>query len=133
MINLINKAGTKMSKKIAIPVTEDMGLNSIVFNHFGSAPLFLVVDSETETIRKIDNSDKVHEHGKCNPLQSFVYDKIDAVVTGGIGSGAINKLKAGGVKVYRSGNCKTVAEVLANFAKLEEINTEQGCNHHGHD
>lgn len=122
-----------MSTKIAIPVTEDLGLDSVVFNHFGSAPVFLVVDSETKVIRKIENSDKEHEHGKCNPLQSFVNNKIDAVVTGGIGGGAITKLKAGGVKVYRSGECKTVAEVLTNFAKLEEISPEQGCNHHGHD
>ncbi len=48
--------------KIAFPVTEDKGLDSLVNDHFGTAELFLVVNLETgdiqaRTNRKIDNPD----------------------------------------------------------------------------
>ncbi len=36
--------------KICFPVQENEGLGSRVYNHFGSAPMFIVVDTETDNV-----------------------------------------------------------------------------------
>ena len=48
--------------KVCFPVSENQGLSSQVFNHFGSAPEFVVVDIITSEFQSISNSDKVHQH-----------------------------------------------------------------------
>ena len=40
---------------ICIPVEADEGLDSLVCGHFGSAPAFMVVDTDTENCRAITN------------------------------------------------------------------------------
>lgn len=80
--------------KICFPVSENQGLASQVFNHFGSAPEFVVVDSVTSAFQSISNSDKVHEHGACNPVAGLGGHQVDAIVVGGIGGGALHKLNS---------------------------------------
>jgi predicted Fe-Mo cluster-binding NifX family protein len=42
--------------KVAIPVAEYCGLDSLVYGHFGSAPLFVLVDTETMSIESLSNA-----------------------------------------------------------------------------
>ena len=74
--------------KVCFPVAQNQGLSSQVFNHFGSAPEFVIVDVTTNEIQSISNSDKVHEHGACNPVAGLGGHPVDAIVVGGIGGGA---------------------------------------------
>jgi Dinitrogenase iron-molybdenum cofactor len=53
--------------RIRIPITCDEGLDSLISSHFGSAPLFAVVDSESGVVRRLTNARAVHEHGACSP------------------------------------------------------------------
>jgi len=48
---------------ICIPVESDAGLQSSVNAHFGSAPVFLIVDTDTMDIRAVANKNRVHAHG----------------------------------------------------------------------
>lgn len=41
--------------KLCFPVRKNDGLESRLFNHFGLAPLLLIVDSETREVEEIDN------------------------------------------------------------------------------
>ena len=88
--------------KIAFPTEENKGLNSPVYGHFGSAPYFIIVDSETESLMHTENSDKTHIHGQCQPLRALSGKIVDAVVVGGIGAGALLKLNEAGIQVYRA-------------------------------
>ncbi|MDI6799468.1 MAG: NifB/NifX family molybdenum-iron cluster-binding protein [Actinomycetota bacterium] len=117
--------------RICIPTKNDEGLASIVYGHFGSAPYFLVYDTETSKMEAINNSDQGHEHGRCKPLASFVNHPIDAVVTGGIGLRAMERLSQGGVKVYRMVSEPTVLEVIEKYRQglLEEIALDDACSH----
>lgn len=120
--------------KICIPTTENSGTASRVYGHFGSAPFFIIYDTEKELIDVVNNSDSVHEHGQCNPLSSFREKKIDIMVTGGIGFRALERLNAGGVKAYKTVNETTVADVVESFKnnRLKEITVDQTCGgHHG--
>ena len=117
---------------ICIPITEDRGLASPVCQHFGSAPIFLVVDTEAGTWRAIPNSNQHHGHGMCMPLQSLQGEHMDAMVVGGIGMGALSKLNAARVVVYISEHA-TVGEVVAacKAGSLKLMQPGMACAHHG--
>lgn len=120
------------SMNICIPIIEDKGLQSQVNSYFGSAPLFLIVDTEKLSTRAIINKNAQHTHGMCQPLASLSSERLDAVVVGGIGMGALNKLRAAGIKVYM-GRQATVEQVIAEFkaGKLNEVTPQTACSHHG--
>jgi len=117
---------------ICIPVEEDKGLQSQVCAHFGSAPAFMMVDTDSGTCRAITNKNQHHGHGMCMPLASLQGERIDGMVVGGIGMGALNKLAAASITVYRS-TSQTVEATLAALkaGSLERVTVETACNHHG--
>ena len=96
---------------VCIPVNEDKGLQSTVCGHMGSAPMYLVVDSENEGCRVISNAHRHHEHGTCAPLAALEGENIDLMVVAGIGQGAMNKLAAAGIRVCMTQG-PTVSEVM---------------------
>lgn len=119
--------------KICFPVQENQGTESIVYNHFGSAPLFVVVDTETNSVTMINNRDEHHVHGACSPLKALDNRQIDVVIVGGIGAGALSKLSQAGIRVYRS-EASRVCDNLALFAtgSLPEFALQSCCGGHGH-
>jgi predicted DNA-binding protein (UPF0251 family)/predicted Fe-Mo cluster-binding NifX family protein len=117
---------------ICVPVTADLGLESPVSSHFGSAPLFMLVDVNTREARALTNARAVHEHGACRPLDALAGNDIGAIVVGGIGAGALMKLQGAGIRVYRA-TAPTVAGCLEAFLKNEagEIGPGGACGRHG--
>jgi predicted Fe-Mo cluster-binding NifX family protein len=119
--------------KICIPVTEDRGSESPLSAHFGSAPLFAVVDTESDACRTIANGDRHHGHGMCRPLAALSGETIDGVIVGGIGKGALGKLQASGIRVFLAQQA-TVRDALAAFktGALHEATQATACAHDGH-
>ena len=78
--------------QIAFPTMQDLGLDAPVFNHFGSAAFFVIVNTDDDHINIQSNPDQNHEHGNCQPLAALAGTQVDAVVVGGIGGGALRKL-----------------------------------------
>jgi predicted Fe-Mo cluster-binding NifX family protein len=117
--------------RVCFPVQNNDGLDSTVFNHFGSAPLFVVVDAVSDTVSTISNGDQHHAQGACNPLKALDNQKIDAVVVGGIGAGALSRLNQAGIKVYRA-QSKSVGENLALYKGkgLPEYSPQSSCRGH---
>jgi len=117
--------------KVCFPVQKDEGFESQVYNHFGSAPVFIVVDTEEKGVHRVDNRDLHHVHGACNPVMALGGQKVDALVVGGIGGGALMKLNAMGVKVYEAGT-RTVKENLALLGEnmLQELTMDHSCRAH---
>jgi len=118
--------------KIAFPTMEDNGLNSQVYGHFGSAAAFVVVDTEdTGQARQIENADRDHLHGQCQPLAALGGESVQAVVVGGIGGGALRKLNHAGITVYRAVE-GSVAENLTLIQRnqLPEFTPQHTCGGH---
>jgi predicted Fe-Mo cluster-binding NifX family protein len=117
---------------ICIPVTRDNGIRSPVSPHFGSAPIFMVVDTESGTCRAITNSNFHHDHGMCQPLAQLAGERLDAIVVGGIGMGALGKLKTANICVFFSEH-PTVEETVAAFktGTLREVTPATACAQHG--
>lgn len=117
--------------KICFPVQNDEGIESRVFGHFGSAPLFLVVDTSSNAHSVIRNGDLHHRHGACNPLKALEGQQVEAVVVGGIGQGALSRLNQDGIRVHRA-QAPTVRENLALLAAqtLPEYTLQACCAGH---
>lgn len=120
--------------KVCMPVKADQGLESLVYGHFGSAPFYVVFDSESNQVQSVVNTHKQHEHGGCDPLEPFSEHKPDVVVVGGIGKGALGQLHKAGVKVFKAEG-KTVQENINVFStkglpEFDQNHTCQGHHHH---
>jgi predicted Fe-Mo cluster-binding NifX family protein len=117
--------------KVCFAVEKDEGMNSTVYGHFGSAPAFVVVDTDKNGLTVVDNRDMDHVHGACNPIQAIGGQAVDAVVVGGIGAGAINGLNAKGIKVY-SASAATVKQNIDLFkaGKLPLLTLQHACGGH---
>jgi len=117
--------------KVGFAVQKDEGIESQVYNHFGSAPAFILVDAETREAVTVQNSDLQHVHGMCNPVSTLGGKEVSAVVVGGIGPGALMKLNAMGVKVYEAG-ARTVKENLQLLSenRLQELSMNGCCKGH---
>ncbi len=117
--------------KVCFPVYKDEGVNSKVYDHFGSAPEFIVVNTELQSTITVGNKDLDHVHGACNPVMAVGGHRIDAVVVGGIGAGALRKLNADDIKVYKSAS-ETVKENLELLKdnRLPELTLHHTCSGH---
>jgi predicted Fe-Mo cluster-binding NifX family protein len=117
---------------ICIPVEENQGLQSRVCAHFGSAPMFMIADTDSGDCRAIPNQNQHHGHGMCMPLASLSGERIDGMVVGGIGMGALGKLSAAGIRVYVAEH-QTVAETVEAFkaGRLELMSPGRACSQHG--
>ena len=117
--------------KIGFAVQENEGMESRVYDHFGSAPAFIIVDTVGKDVVTVNNKDLNHVHGACNPVMALDGKSVDAIVVGGIGAGAIVKLNAMGIKVYGAA-APTVKENLALLTEggLQELNRDNSCRGH---
>lgn len=120
--------------KICIPISEDKGLESIPYGHFGSAPAFLLVDTETKECSLIPPTDSTHGHGGCAPAVELANHSVDAVLIGGIGKGAIMSLNSAGIKVFcvKPGTVGDNVQAL-NDGKLSEMDPAGACAGHSHE
>ena len=117
--------------RLCFAVLKDEGGESTVYGHFGSAPAFVVVNTEDNAMFKIVNNDVDHNHGACNPMKAIGGADIDAVVVGGIGAGALSGLNARGIKVFKATE-NTIKENLALFheSRLPELTMLHTCGGH---
>jgi predicted Fe-Mo cluster-binding NifX family protein len=127
--------------KIAFPITEDSGLDSLINEHFGVAEKFMIVDHDTKEVEVVDNQKKV-EGSSC---KTGVFDKdtiVDAVVTHCIGDGSLRGLNTAGIKVYAAQK-ESIAENLEllekdalkifhifDLCQGKKNKKEGGCGHH---
>ena len=86
--------------RLCIPTIDDGGLRAVPSDHFGSAPFFTLVDTETERVEVVANTDAHHLHGHCEPLRSLEREKIDLVVCQGLGKRAMTLLSEAGIPFF---------------------------------
>ena len=119
--------------KVCFPVRDNRGLESAVFGHFGSAPVFVVVDTGSGEVAEVINRDLHHAHGACSPLKALDGHPVDAVVVGGIGGGALAGLTGAGIRVFRSVAPTIAGNIdLLRQGGLEQWAPGQTCAGHSH-
>jgi predicted Fe-Mo cluster-binding NifX family protein len=115
---------------VCIPVNKDENGASSVCAHFGSAPAFVIVNTEVGTYRTVVTGGQ-HMCGAIGTLQSA---HVESVIVGGIGMGALNRLAAAGIQVFAAQHA-TVDENLAALkaGQLPLMTIDGACAHHGHE
>jgi predicted Fe-Mo cluster-binding NifX family protein len=117
--------------KICFPVEDDLGIDSKIFGHFGSAPYFIIYDTASGESGKIKNNNDDHEHETCNPVVALGQSQVDAVICRGMGMRAIQKLAEAGVAVLTASGM-TVREVIDEYksGKTKILEIDGACRSH---
>jgi len=118
---------------ICIPTAGPAGLTDTVYGHFGSAPYFTIVDTDSNHVSVVDRGSHEHEHGTCAPAADLIDGRVNAVACGGMGRKALARLTDAGIRVFLtrgSTPAAAVEEILTGVA--EECTEEHACGGHGH-
>jgi len=114
--------------KVCFPVLKDDGLQSTIYGHFASAPLFLEVDTDTGEVSSIPNCDRSDPDAGCNPFKALAGRSLDGVVVGGVGDGLLEMLNMMGFRVFeaQTENLQENVELFGNNA-LPELEVQNSA------
>ena len=124
--------------KIAVTAEHNSGLESMVAQHFGHAPFFILVDidnGELSSVQSVANPFvESHEPGQ---IPGFIHaQQANVILSGGMGGRAIQFFEQLGVKAA-TGATGTVRQALENYlgGKLKEAApcADSEAHGHGHD
>lgn len=116
----------KRGERIFFPLLDNNGEDSKISSHFGHAPFFGLYDVEKKELKIVEN-DLDHTDPTKSPI-----DQIEEAVhpttifAQGIGGRAIQIIADKGLSL-KTGQFKTVKEVIENLDKLEDLT--QSCGH----
>ena len=118
--------------RVCIPTMDDRGREGMPSDHFGSAPFFTFVDTETGEYEPVRNGGSSHVHGSCQPLKFLGTRPVDAVIVRGLGRRAFSRLADAGVEVFVTLEANA-GETIAAFkdGRLKRLTSDEAC--HGHD
>ena len=111
--------------KLLIAVDEDKKENSKLSEHFGHCPYFAIYNITTKDLEIVENK-LDHSNQNLTPVDQIMKFEPDIVFTLGIGQRAIKLFNERGIKL-KTGNYKTVNEVIKNVNDLKEL--DSGCSH----
>jgi predicted Fe-Mo cluster-binding NifX family protein len=118
--------------RLCIPTMDGEGLQAAPSAHFGSAPFFTFVDTDTGEVEAQRNGGDHPAHGACRPLDFLGTRPVDAVVCRGLGKRAFSRLKSGGIPVYVTVERNVGATVVAfKNGRLRHLTSEDACRGHG--
>ena len=117
--------------KIAVTSRGDE-LTSEVDARFGRAAKFVVVDTETNEVTVVDNTQNVNaaQGAGIQAAQNVAETKAEVVLTGHCGPNAFRALNAAGIKII-TGATGTVGEVIEAF-KAGKLKPADDADVEGH-
>jgi len=111
--------GHKITKRIAVPVVDDKGLDSLTSQHFGSAPFFVFVDVQEDRVMrsyvKENEGAKLVEKKGIQAADLLIKENTDALVAENVGEGPFNTLGNSLVSIYRLPKSVTAQEAIRLF------------------
>lgn len=117
--------------KIAV-TSSGQGMNDLLDPRFGRCSYFLLYDSETKTIKAVENKGQFSGGGAgIAAAQQIIDEGVQVVITGNMGPNAFSLMESSEIKVYKSNpvSCQETVKMLTD-SKLEQIN-ESGPSHMG--
>lgn len=117
--------------RLCIPTVDDRGLEGRLSHHFGSAPYFTLVDSETGSVEVVANPHGEHEPGTCHSAEALTAYGVGAVVCMGMGLGrrAFGRLRHMGLPVFVTEDEEASTALKAFRAgRLRRLTSERACH-----
>lgn len=115
--------------KVGVPTMGDSGIEEDVSTHFGRAPTFTIVETESEDIEIITNIKKTG--GGRQPPEQLSEKGLQVMLCSDLGPKAIEMSEQSGIEVY-VGASGTVEETLDDWeaGELSEATDEDACQQH---
>jgi predicted Fe-Mo cluster-binding NifX family protein len=115
---------------ILVPTADPPSETARVSPHFGRAPHFAVVDTESGRVSSLGGPSAEHS---CHTLAAALLRQgVEAVACGGLGAGALASLQEAGIPVYVTRE-PSVAAVMAAWRAGRVVAAQPGdtCRSHG--
>lgn len=110
--------------RVCIPTTDDTGHKASLSDHFGRAPFYTVLETDSGAADAVENKSDHFGGDKQPPV--FIADlDVDAVIVRELGERSKTVFDERGIDVYRA-TAETVRDLLAAFerGKLAEVGTD---------
>lgn len=118
--------------RVCVPTSSEGGLEDSVCEHFGRAPTYTVIDTDTGEVKVIRNRSE-HMGGSGKPPEQIAGAGADVLICSGLGPRAIDMLASYGIAVY-VGACGTARDALEAYKRgeLTPASPEYACREHRH-
>ena len=117
--------------RIAIPSTNNGGLDGQRSGHFGHCDVFTLVDVKEGKIQEVSTiPNQEHVQGGCMvPVNILAEHKVNALIVGGIGMRPLMGFKQAGIDVYHDATRYEIRPVVEDLiaGKLPIISDDQVC------
>lgn len=118
--------------KVCVPTKDEKGFEGAVEQHFGKAPTYTIMDTETRNVSVIPNQSE-HMGGVGLPPEYLSKNGVDIMLCAGLGFKALQMFESLGIEVF-VGASGTVEDAIAAWeaGKLQVAGAENSCKEHGH-
>ena len=118
--------------KVCVPTMGNKGMEDQVSEHFGRAPTFTVVETDTGKVEVLKNVSE-HMGGSGVPPEHLAKAGVKIMLSSGMGPRAITMFEQFGIAVF-FGARGTVKETVALWkgGKLAPATQEGACKDHRH-
>lgn len=118
--------------KVGVPTLGNLGLEERVSPHFGRAPIFTIVDTETGEVSVAPNTSR-HAGGRGNNPEQLAESGVRVMICSDLGPRAIRMFEQFGIEVF-VGAMGTVKEALEKWrsGELREATDKDACEQHRH-
>ena len=114
--------------KIAIPIIESNGRETIPGGHFGRSPTFYIVnDIDDESKDELLSNSSNHFGGKGLPADVLEQAGVKAIITTGMGMRAIRLLEEKGIAVYTT-EMEPISVILGKYKEGTLNVMSEGCS-----
>jgi predicted Fe-Mo cluster-binding NifX family protein len=117
--------------RVAIPSTNNGGLDGQRSGHFGHCDVFTLVDVKEGKIQEVSTiPNQEHVQGGCMvPVNILAEHKVNALIVGGIGMRPLMGFKQAGIDVYHDATRYEIRPVVEDLiaGKLPMISDDQVC------
>ncbi|MDX2496645.1 MAG: NifB/NifX family molybdenum-iron cluster-binding protein [Deltaproteobacteria bacterium] len=117
--------------RIAIPSTNNGGLDGQRSGHFGHCDVFTLVDVKEGKIQEVTTiPNQEHVQGGCMvPVNFLAEHKVNALIVGGIGMRPLMGFRQVGIDVYHDATRYEIRPVVEDLiaGKLPIISDDQVC------
>lgn len=105
----------RIALRIAIPSTDDKGLESYVEEHFGRAQFYTIVEIEGSEIKSVTSLKSLYvEHSPGDIPRFLKENNVDVVLVNRIGRRALTFFDSMGIQVF-SGYSGKIRDVIKSF------------------